>query len=290
VEKSILKRQLRGDRPPRYWLLETLRQYGRQRLREFGEEAVTQKRHLDWICGLATMAGALDGSQAEAFGRMAGERDNLWAALDFCLRHPGEAEAAAGLAQHLNAFWICRGPISDVRRVLASLIEVASEDSLPRAGLLWVAADMAVAQNDPEAAAALSEESLRIGTLLNDPNIVGWSLIYLTLAHWFAGDPPEATRLSQVLSLARLMQLPQVELAALNVLANMSMACGELDRAVEFGGQGLAASKACGELWHRGFFSTSWRKPAGSEANGSARKPWPGRAPPATTRSTIGMV
>ncbi len=65
VEKSILKRQLRGDRPPRYWLLETLRQYGRQRLREVGEDTVMQKRHFDWICGLATMAGALDGRQAE---------------------------------------------------------------------------------------------------------------------------------------------------------------------------------------------------------------------------------
>src|SRR5262249_25136335 len=158
----------------------------------------TQKRHFDWICGLAQLAGALDGRQASAFARMAGERDNLWAALDFCLRHPGEAEAAAELAQHLYAFWICRGPISDVRRVLASLSEVTAADSLPRAGLLWLAAALAIAQNDPEAAAALSEESLRIGTLLNDSNIVGWSLIYLTLARWFAGDHPEMTGPNQV--------------------------------------------------------------------------------------------
>jgi DNA-binding CsgD family transcriptional regulator len=265
VDKSVLKRQLRGDGPPRYWLLETLRWYGRQRLREFGEEAITQKRHFDWICGLARMAGALDGSQAESFARMAGERDNLWAALDFCLRHPGEVEAAAELAQHLYAFWVCRGPISDVRRVVASLIEVTAADSLPRAGLLWVAAALAIAQNDPEAAAALSEESLRIGTLLHDPSIVGWSLMYRTLAHWFAGNPPEATGLNQVLSLARLMRLPQLELAALDVLANISMARGELDRVAEFGDQGLAASKARGELWHRAFFlnvmaQASWQQ------------------------------
>jgi predicted ATPase/DNA-binding CsgD family transcriptional regulator len=277
VEKSILKRQLRGDRPPRYWLLETLRWYGRQRLREFGEEAVTQKRHFDWICGLAATAGAGDGRQAETFARTAGEQDNLWAALDFCLRHPGEAEAAAELAQHLNAFWICRGPISDVRRVLAALIEVTPEDSLPRAGLLWVAADLAVTQNDHEAAAALSEESLRIGTLLQDVNIVGWSLIYLTIAHWYAGDPPEAARLNQVLSLARLMQLPQLELAALDVLANVSMARGDLDRVVEFGDQGLAASKACGELWNRGFFlnvlaQASWQQGDRQRAQALARE------------------
>jgi len=277
VDKSILKRQLRGDGPPRYWLLETLRQYGRQRLRELGEEAVTQKRHFDWVCRLAAMAGAGDGRQAEAFARMSEERDNMWAALDFCLRQPGEIEAAAELAQHLNAFWQCRGPISDVRRVLASLIEATPEDSLPRGRLLWVAAAQAVAQNDCEASDALGEESLRIGALLHDVNIVGWSLIYQTIAHWFAGDPPEATRLNQVLSLARLMQLPQLELAVLDVLAHMSMARGELDRVVEFGGQGLAASQACGELWHRGYFlnvlaQAGWQQGERQRAQALARE------------------
>jgi non-specific serine/threonine protein kinase len=61
------------------------------------------------------------------------------------------------------------------------------------------------------------------------------------------------------------MQLPQLELAALNVLAYVSMARGELDRVVEFGGQGLAASKARGELWLRALFlnvmaQASWQQ------------------------------
>jgi predicted ATPase/DNA-binding CsgD family transcriptional regulator len=277
VDKSILKRQLRGASPPRYWLLETLRWYGRQRLREFGDEAATRKRHLDWICGLARMAGAGDGSQAESFARIAGERDNLWAALDFSQQHPVEIAAAAELAQHLHAFWVCRGPISDVRRVLASLAELAPEDSPPRGCLLWVAALLAVTQNDHEAAAALSEESLRIGTLRHDVTIVGWSLIYLTIAHWYAGDPPEVTGLTQVISLARLMQLPQLELEALTVLAHMSMARGELDRVVEFGDQGLAASKARGELYCRSYIlnvlaQAAWRRGDRQRAQALARE------------------
>ena len=39
VDKSILKRQLAGGGPPRYWLLETMRQYGSARLREAGEQS-----------------------------------------------------------------------------------------------------------------------------------------------------------------------------------------------------------------------------------------------------------
>jgi predicted ATPase len=120
VEKSVLKRQLYGSGVPRYWLLETLRQYGRQRLRERGEETASQKRHLEWICGLGKIAGAWDARQAAIFHRMHREQDNLWAALDFCLRHPGEIAAGAALAQDLFVYWACRGPVSDVRGLLLS--------------------------------------------------------------------------------------------------------------------------------------------------------------------------
>jgi predicted ATPase/DNA-binding CsgD family transcriptional regulator len=278
VEKSILNRQLRGNEPPRYWLLETLRQYGRQRLREFGEETGIQKRHFDWICALAKAIGAWDSRQAEMIKRMWDERDNLWGALDFCLRHPGEVEAGAGLAQHLNAFWTCRGPISDVRRVLASLIEVTPEDSIPRGRLLWVAAAMATIQNDYDACAALSEESLRIGTLLKDAGVVGWSMAYLAVARWYAGDLAEAARLTEsALSLARLMQLPQLELGALNLLAHIALTSGDLDRAVELAAEGVANSKACGELWARPMLldvmsQASWQRGEQRRAEALARE------------------
>src|SRR5262249_35358388 len=84
VEKSILQRELRHGRVPRYWLLETLCQYGQQRLRELGEQTTTRKRHLLWICALAGSTGAWDDRQADSFARMSDERDNLWAALNFC--------------------------------------------------------------------------------------------------------------------------------------------------------------------------------------------------------------
>jgi hypothetical protein len=84
-----------------------------------------------------------DARQAELFQRMDAERDNLWAALDFCSRHPREVEAGGEAAHHLMTFWACRGPFGDVRRVLTSLAETAPQRSLARAWLLWVAAVMA---------------------------------------------------------------------------------------------------------------------------------------------------
>ena len=88
VEKSIVRRELKSGNAPRYWLLETIRQFGRERLRDAGEERRIQDRHLAWMTGLARSVGAFDDRQAELFGRMDTERDNLWAALEFCLREP----------------------------------------------------------------------------------------------------------------------------------------------------------------------------------------------------------
>ena len=135
VDKSILKRQLVGG-PPRYWLLETMRQYGLERLREIGEQAAMQQRHLDWILGLAESIGALDNRQIALFDRMRREQDNLWAALDFCAQQPAGVAAASELAQYLHPYWTSRGPFGDVRRVLTSLAELAPADSVPRARLL----------------------------------------------------------------------------------------------------------------------------------------------------------
>jgi predicted ATPase/DNA-binding CsgD family transcriptional regulator len=254
VEKSILKRQLTGSCPPRYWLLDTLRHYGQQRMHELGEETTTKKRHFDWICGLAKTAGAWDNRQAEMFTRMSGEQDNLWAALDYCLQQPGEVAAGAEAAQHLMAFWACRGPFSDVRRILTSLAESAPQNSVPRGRLLWVAAVMALNQNDYDACAALSGESLRIGTETKDAEVVAWSLLVGAIPRWLDGDLAGATeQIDSALLLARLMHVDQVELNALNALCGVSIAGGELDRAIEVGEQGLAMSKDRGDLWMRGY-------------------------------------
>jgi predicted ATPase/DNA-binding CsgD family transcriptional regulator len=257
VDKSVLKRQLRGVGPPRYWLLETMRQYGWERLREFGDQTATQKRHLDWICGLARQVGAWDGRQVEMFQRMSGERDNLWAALDFCSRQPGEVAAGAEAAQHLMAYWASRGPFGDVRRMLTSLAGLAPENSASRARLLWVAAVMAASQNDYDACTALSDESLRIGTEVKDVEVVAWSLILGAMPLWMEGATAGATeRVASALTLARLMRLERAELDAMHTLSGLSIATGELDRAIELGEQSVTMSRKRGELWARAYALT----------------------------------
>jgi predicted ATPase/DNA-binding CsgD family transcriptional regulator len=254
VDKSILKRQLAGSEPPRYWLLETMRQYGLEQLREIGEQSITQQRHFDWIRVLGEAIGAWDSRQVAFFDRMHRERDNLWAALDFCARQPVGVTAASELAQDLLSYWVSRGPFGDVRRVLISLAELAPEDSVPRARLLWVAAIMAMSANDYDACAALGEESLRIGTAARDVEVVGWALTVVAVPRLHDGDLAGAKeQVESALTLARLMGLDQVEMIGHNTLSPILIAAGEIDRVIEIGERAAALSKERDESWCRGY-------------------------------------
>ena len=278
VDKSILKRQLRDDRPPRYWLLETMRQYGLARLGGTGVQDITHQRHLDWIGALAESIGALDSRQVALFERMHREQDNLWAALDFCARQPAGVAAASELAQQLRPYWAARGPFGDVRRVLTSLAELAPENSVARGRLLWVAATMALSANDYDGCAALAEESLRIGTATRDVEIVSSALYTSALPRFRDGDLADAKeRVESAFSLARLMRLDQTELVLHCTLCTVLIAVGEIGRAIEVAEHGAALTAERHESWCRGFLlnflaTAYWMRNSREEAEAVARE------------------
>jgi non-specific serine/threonine protein kinase len=266
VEKSIVRRELKSGNAPRYWLLETIRQFGRERMREAGEEPRLQDRHLGWMTELATSVGAFDGRQAELFRRMDTERDNLWAALEFCLQEPGAASRGAELAQHLLAYWSSRGQFGDLRRMFMSLASVTPEDSAPRAHYLRAAAVMANSQNDVDARESLARESLRVATASNDPEAMALSLAWLSIPLAMSGNLIEAVELAESsLSLARALPSWPSQAVATAALCNILPMASQSERAITLGEEGVGISERRGELWARGYMlvATSqvhWRR------------------------------
>jgi predicted ATPase len=117
ADKSLVTTEER-DEEIRYRLLETIRQYARERLGEGVEETAIRDRHLSFFLGLAEraesevrgpgQAGWLDGLEQE--------HDNLRAALEWALET--EPEAALRLAVALGPFWAPRGYWSEGREAL----------------------------------------------------------------------------------------------------------------------------------------------------------------------------
>jgi predicted ATPase len=93
--------------PTRYRMLETLRQYAAERLRETGEGAVVAGRHARYFRTLALDAELeLRGSrQREAFARLRREQPNLRAALAWLGGPDGDVDEALETAGALGLFW-----------------------------------------------------------------------------------------------------------------------------------------------------------------------------------------
>jgi predicted ATPase len=119
VNKSLVLVQDR-DGQARYRMLETIRQYARDRLLGSGEQEQIRDRHLDFFCNLVEEAEPhLRGPEQVAwFNRLESEYDNLRAALEWSLEDGNVAvnasanagastRAGVGLRLAAAEHWLC---------------------------------------------------------------------------------------------------------------------------------------------------------------------------------------
>jgi predicted ATPase len=87
LDENLIRRQPDTAGEPRYEMLETLREFGRERLIEAGDVDVTGERHARWFLELAERAEpALTGSQQAGWlDRLERDADNLRAALHWAV-------------------------------------------------------------------------------------------------------------------------------------------------------------------------------------------------------------
>ena len=151
VDKSLLQRVERGEGESRFVMLDTIREYGLERLAASGEEAATRRAHAAYCLVLAE-EGATTGAatmQAEWLDLFEMEHDNLGAALDW-LTQTGNAEWGLRLGAALLRFWESREYFAEGRDRLAKVLklEAANVPTLPRARALFAAGALAGAQGD----------------------------------------------------------------------------------------------------------------------------------------------
>ncbi len=163
VDKSLVMYEERED-TGRYRLLETVRQFAREKLQECGEEAELFTRHGEYFLTLAEEARQnLSGpEQAVWLDRLQVEYDNLRVALSRCCGT--EAERGLRLAGALWRFWMIRGYLSEGLTRLMEALErpEASEATPARARALSGAASLISSQGDHDRARMLLTESLTI--------------------------------------------------------------------------------------------------------------------------------
>ncbi|HUJ29762.1 MAG TPA: protein kinase [Candidatus Acidoferrum sp.] len=171
VDKSLMQQVEQANGESRFVMLETIREYAREKLEASLEEAPTKRSHAAYCLVLAeeeatAQSGAEKGAWLERFGL---EHDNFRAALEW-LTETGEAEWGLRLGAALFRFWETREYLAEGRDRLGKLLRLARAEAPTklRARVLFAAAVLARDQGDYVSAETLHGESLDIARQLHD--------------------------------------------------------------------------------------------------------------------------
>jgi predicted ATPase/DNA-binding NarL/FixJ family response regulator len=249
ADKSVLIAEKGDSGLARFLLLETLRQYGVERLIEAGEVESIEARHANYYLALgeAAEAGVHGSAQAAWLERLEEEHDNLHRALTWCLEH--DAESALRLAAALSDFWLERGHLSEGRSWLEAVLARATGSPVARARALMVAGNLAYHQAAYAAARSYFEESLAIWRLAADQSGAGRALAAIGMVVQVEGDMDGCRGfLEEGLGLCREAKDADGVGIALFQLGLVAAQQGRVNEAERFGKEALALSRHTGDL------------------------------------------
>jgi predicted ATPase/class 3 adenylate cyclase len=166
VAKSLVVPQRDGP-ITRYRLLETIREYGEDRLAEYGETDYLRHGHAEYYCQLAAvLADRLDGpEQLDAGRRLTAERENLLAAVNYAIDIE-DVDLALRLLRHVPNSTMQFG--FEILLPVAAVIELpgaASHDLYPYA--LAVSANKAAAAGELDHVETTCQEALQAARRLS---------------------------------------------------------------------------------------------------------------------------
>jgi predicted ATPase/class 3 adenylate cyclase/DNA-binding CsgD family transcriptional regulator len=250
IDKSLLQQSEQEAEEPRFVMLETIREYGRETLTVRGEVDATCQAHAVSYLALAEAAEQeWEGPQeAVSFARLEHEHDNLRAAMSWLLER-GEAEMALRLCAALWWFWGWSDYIYEGWSFLERALEGSEEGAATlRAKALWSAGNLASNLGNFERGEVLCQESLALFRAIGDTKGMRNAVFQLAMVAEAKGDFAAArSRYEESLVLAREVGDKSLVAWALSFLAEIAIQQGEYARARPLLEEGLALFRESGE-------------------------------------------
>lgn len=176
VDKSILIRNERGG-ATWYRMMESLVQYGKEKLRESGEYIEHRKKHCYWYENLAVIAKSQWISERQSYwvDRLEREIPNLRNAMEYSLENPDEVLVGLRIATTLKQFWFAKGLFAEARRWIDRALDAS--DDIPselRIEALCFAGLMAASKDNIEAAELYLDRAQNLALLINSKKGSAW--------------------------------------------------------------------------------------------------------------------
>jgi predicted ATPase/DNA-binding NarL/FixJ family response regulator len=253
VAKSILSHTA-GNAKARYRLLDTIGEFGLQKLRAEGGERPFRARHRDWYAALAARREAFGPRRAEWITDLDADHENLRAAIEFCVSDVREVAAGAELACHLWRYWETHGHLTEGRRIMAALLNQLNETAAVRPRALWVAGFLALVQGDAARARALLEGALAAARRVGDVQDVAYASSFLGYAMYYLGEEDQGHALAEIALELHQQAGDQVGV----VLAQMQfgyihLCAGEARSAADWFGKCARTCDSSGNSWYHAY-------------------------------------
>ena len=191
LEKSLVMLDDR-DEGMRYKMLETIRDYAREKLEQSGDLSATLARHCDhyFVMAKAANQGLQGPEQADWVWRVEAELDNLRAAIALALAGGVDPFIAVKFATLLTSFWILRGYSTEGRGLVkaALALPAVQASDLAQAWALYAGAALAESQSDHAESLNMLETCLVLRRGLGSPREIAVTLSTLTPARLERGD------------------------------------------------------------------------------------------------------
>jgi predicted ATPase/class 3 adenylate cyclase len=171
VDKSLVRRTEPPGQAARFSMLETIREFGLERLEAGGDLDPVRRRHADHYLRLAAEAEPhLTGDDQGAWlDRCDTEHANIRAALRWAI-DGGDAERAQAAAAALWRFWQQRGHLAEGRRLLDEVLAMPAGQAPTAARARALAGAGGIAWwSDQSASRRFYDEALAIARELGDP-------------------------------------------------------------------------------------------------------------------------
>ena len=235
VESSLVRPTTGLDEAVRFGMLETIREFGLERLDAAGERASTQDAHAAFFVAFAERLHPNRVEPGERIddrlARIESEHPNLQVALDH-LAVTGDVEGVVRLAGALAVFWHLRGHLDEGRRWLEwALTRAPDRSTAERSRALTGLSLILWSQGDHEAAEPFAHAGLAIARQIGDGDLVAGAVYLLGLGALVRGRWEMAEDLMQeALERWRGLGRRSEEGMALTVLAGAAQGRGQ-DRA-----------------------------------------------------------
>jgi predicted ATPase len=247
LDKSLLRRRVGRLGEERYWMLETIREFALERLRESGSEEDLRRRHAERMLEFAG-EGRIGAEYGEAdVGTVMAERDDLRGALDWAeIEDPSLGLELAVELQHL---WNASAPKEGLERIQRLLNRAGDIPLELRADALRVAGGSADLAGDDDLAVEMTRESVEHYRQLGDDRGVAIVEEMLAVSAWRRQDWDRVRDLSQHSLELAAGRFPFIETSNYWLLGQLALNDGDLDLAVELTRRGTEMAHAAGWVW-----------------------------------------